>query len=835
MTEVDARQSDTAHPPIDSGPAVADPGSADPGAAAADPGAAEPGAAEPGAAEPGAAAADPGPAARRGRVVPPWLLFWRSPQGQPPWARPALLAIAAVAAVLYTWNITESGYAMYYSVAVKSMSVSWRAFFYGALDPGATITIDKLAGSFAPQALSARIFGFHQWSVTLPQAIEGVVAVLAMYRIGRRWNGATTGLLAAALFALTPITASMFGHPMEDGALTMCLVLAADAFQRAVMEARLKSLIWSGVWVGIGFQAKMLQAWMIVPALALTYLLVAPAGLRKRFAHVGIASVVMVAVSLSWIALYAVTPAADRPYVDGSTNNSAFAMVFGYNGLDRFGITIPGAARSMFSQGPLASQSTTAADSQRQSGSQQTGTNDQQQAGPGGFGQQGPGGSGQQGAPGGSSGSRGGPGGRGGDGWTKLIGTRYGSQIGWLYPLALLSLVFGLIWTRKEQRADPTRAGFVLWGLWLATFFVVFSQMAIPHTAYMASLAPPIAALSAAGIVGFLRAYRDGRARWVLPMVVVAELSWTIYLASEYSTFLPWLTWGVGAAALASVIVLVVAEFTTAIRRIALVGAVVGVVAMVAVPAAWSASVLDTTYAGSAFDASAGPGGGMGGMGGGGNRPTQNRGAFPGGGQGAGQTSGQGGGQSQRGNGQSWIQTRGGGQGGPGGMGGNGTLTAAQQQIANYLTAHRAGAKYVAATDSWNAAGPYIIATGQPYMTIGGFSGQAPKPTLADVKRMVSEGKLRYFLFSGSGGGGFGRGGGTGSVTATVSEWVRSTCATVPAAEYGGTDSTDSTDSNGPTDANGTNGSTGSDAGGQQGPGGGMFGGGSQPLYRCGG
>ena len=259
-----------------------------------------------------------------GRPRRRWEL-WRSPDGQPPWARPALLGIAALAGLLYAWNITQAGFAPFYSVAVKSMSVSWKAFFYGAFDPKATITIDKLAGSFLPQALSARIFGFSAWSLALPQVIEGVIAVLVMYRVVRRWAGVAPGLLAAGIFTLTPIAASMFGHSMEDGALTMCLVLAADACQRAVMEGRLRSLAWAGVWVGLGFQAKMLQAWMVLPALAVGYLLAAPVGLRRRLWHLGVSGAVMVAVSLSWIALYAVTPASDRPYVDGSTNNSAFA------------------------------------------------------------------------------------------------------------------------------------------------------------------------------------------------------------------------------------------------------------------------------------------------------------------------------------------------------------------------------------------------------------------------------------------------------------------------------------------------------------------------------
>src|SRR6266516_6351600 len=280
-----------------------------------------------------------GPPRRRWEV-------WRSPEGQPAWARPTLLGIAAVAALLYARNLAGAGLAPFYSVAVKSMSVSWKAFFYGAFDPKATITIDKLAGSFLPQALSARIFGFHPWSLALPQVIEGVVSMLAMYRVVRRCAGPVPGLLAAGIFAATPIAASMFGHSMEDGALTMCLVLAADSWQRAVMEGRLRSLCWAGVWVGLGFQAKMLQAWIILPALGLGYLLAAPGGLIRRLRQLGVAGLVMLAVSLSWIALYTFTPASDWPYVDGSTNNSAVAMVFGYNGVERFGISFPGSVAS---------------------------------------------------------------------------------------------------------------------------------------------------------------------------------------------------------------------------------------------------------------------------------------------------------------------------------------------------------------------------------------------------------------------------------------------------------------------------------------------------------
>src|SRR5207302_714951 len=423
---------------------------------------------------------------------------------QPAWARPALLGIAAVAALLYARNLAGAGLAPFYSVAVKSMSVSWKAFFYGAFDPKATITIDKLAGWFLPPALSARIFGFHPWSLALPQVIEGVVSVLAMYRVVRRWAGPAAGLLAAGIFAATPIAASMFGHSMEDGALTMCLVLAADSWQRAVIEGRLRSLCWAGVWVGLGFQAKMLQAWIILPALGLGYLLAAPGGLIRRLGQLGVAGLVMLAVSLSWIALYTFTPAADRPYVDGSTNNSAVAMVFGYNGVERFGISFPGSVASFGGGGggPVGRVAPAAGR-----------------------------GAGQQYNAGGFLGRSG--------GWTKLVSDRFGPEIGWLYPLALVAVIAGLAWA------------YYLWS----------------------------------GFRAFLP--------WVLPVAI-----------------------GLGVAAIA---VMVAARLSRRARG-AVVGAglAVGVAAMLAAPAAWAASVLDSRYAGSSFDASAGPAGGFGPGGGGG-------------------------------------------------------------------------------------------------------------------------------------------------------------------------------------------------------------------------
>jgi 4-amino-4-deoxy-L-arabinose transferase-like glycosyltransferase len=624
-----------------------------------------------------------------------WQL-WRSPAGQPPWARPALLAIAALAALLYAWNITDAGLAPFYSVAVKSMSESWKAFFYGAFDPQATITIDKLAGSFLPQALSARLFGFHPWSLALPQVIEGVISVLVMYRVVRRWAGVTSGLLAALLFTLTPIAASMFGHSMEDGALTLCLVLAADACQRAVLEGRLRSLLWAAAWIGIGFQAKMLQAWIAVPALVIAYLLCAPTRLQKRLWHLAVFAAVTTAVSLSWILLYTLTPAGDRPYIDGSTDNNPFVMVFGYNGLARFGINVPGAVR---------------------------------------FG-------GRPGGPGTGAASG------FGTGWTKLLGSTYGPEIAWLYPLAALALICGLLWTRRTRRDDPVRSGFIMWGLWLITFTLVFSKMSvIPHTAYVASLAPALAALSGAGIVMFWRAYHaTGPRGWLLPAATAASLAWAAFLWRSYTGFLPWALYGTIAIGVVGLVIMAAARpwqplptTATTPTRLLTAGLTLAVFAAVfAAPATWAASVLDTKYGGSSFNASAGPAGGGGGFG-----------------------------------------ASVGGNFGPGGLlGTTDSLTASESDLYNYLTAHRDGASYLMAVNTWTEAAPYILATGQEVMPMGGFSGTVPSPTLPRIQQLVSSGQLKFFLLNGSAGN---------TTMAAVEVWVENSCATVPAKDYAST------------------------------------------------
>jgi 4-amino-4-deoxy-L-arabinose transferase-like glycosyltransferase len=663
------------------------------------------------------------------------------PDDQPSWARPSLLAIAAVAAVLYSWNIDHAGLSGFYSVAVKSMSESWKAFIFGAFDPKATITLDKLAGSFVPQAISAWIFGFHPWSLALPQVIEGVVSVLVMYRVVRRWVGPAAGLIAAGLFAVTPVAASMFGHSMEDGALTMCLVLAADRYTYAVTHGRLRSLIWCGFWIGLGFQAKMLQAWMALPALAIGYLYAAPIDRRHRVRHLLIAGAATLAVSVSWVALYTVVPASARPYIDGSTNNSAISMVFGYNGLERFGIHFPGSVASMFGGhghfgfgprggGPVTAGGPAAATAAHVGAAAGAGAT-------GGFG---------------GHFAHGGFG--GGGGWTKLFGTRFGPEIGWLYPLALIALTCGLAWNRRASRTDLVKGGYVMWGTWLITFGLVFSKMSvIPHTAYVASLAPALAALSGAGIVMFWREYRNGTSRgWLLPVAVAAEVAWSAYLWWPYRTFLPVVA-AIGLAlGVTAVIALVATPHVSRLggtrlaspragARIVVTVMLAGITAMLVAPAAWSASVLDLKYSGTEMNADAGPA----------DMAMPKLPQLPG---------------------ASKLMAA-----GMRAFAGTGTLTPAQEDIYRYASAHRDGAPYLMAVTSWSQAAPYIEATGQEVLPMGGFSGTVPSPTLSRVEQLVRTGELRFFVLASQPSFGFMR---QGKAATEISSWVRGSCRAVP-------------------------------------------------------
>ncbi|MEA5361730.1 glycosyltransferase family 39 protein [Amycolatopsis sp., V23-08] len=404
--------------------------------------------------------------------------------------RVALGAVLVVAATLWCWALGSRTLQPYYAAAVHSMSRDVTAFFFAGFDPAGFVSVDKPPLAFWTQTLGVTVFGFHPWAIALVQAVEGVAAVFVLHRVVRRWAGPATALLAAALFALTPITAAINRDNVPDTLLVLLLLLAAYCVTRAVEGNGTRWLVWAGVFVGLGFLTKMLAAWIVLPGLALAYFLGAR---ERRLSRLALAGAVTLVVSLSWPVVVSLWPGA-KPFVGSTTDGSVWQLAFGYNGVTRLvgGTTGVGAGYGTTIGATLG----------------------------------------------------------GGPGPLRLFDTEVGGQIAWLLPLALGSLVVAAC--RARGAAPETRAGWALWGGWLVVGAAVFSFTGgIFHGYYTAELAPAIAALSAAGLV---TAWRWRSAWFVLPVAVVVTAALAFVILDRTPGWLPWLRYTVVALALLTVV-----------------------------------------------------------------------------------------------------------------------------------------------------------------------------------------------------------------------------------------------------------------------------------------
>jgi 4-amino-4-deoxy-L-arabinose transferase-like glycosyltransferase len=489
--------------------------------------------------------------------------WWRRP-GRPAWSVPARAAIFAMTALLYTWNLARIGMGNdFYAAAVKSGTESWKAFFFGSLDPGSFITVDKPPAALWLMELSGRLFGFSSWSMLLPEALAGVATVMVLYHLVRRWFGEPAAVMASLALALTPVAVVIFRYNDPDAFLTLLLVLAAWGCWRAIETGKTIGLVLAGALVGLAFLTKTLDAFIVVPALALAYLWCGPPRLARRIGQLGWAALALLVSSGWWVAIVELWPKGARPYIGGSTDNSELNLIFGYNGFAR-----------IFGSGGAGAGGGTAAGTSSAFG--------------------------------------------GGEGLLRMFDSELGGQISWLLPVAVVGLVAGLWLTRHHARSDGRRAGFVLWGGTLLMFLAVYDYAkGIFHPYYTVVIAPAIAALAGAGAVALWRLGRQSlRWAWVLPATIVGTVLWADALLARTSGYDAWLGPTVVVTGVLSALILLLCMVRPkGTRWFALFAGTVAAVSVLAGPAAYSLTTLGTT---TSAIATAGPASASGGIGAGG-------------------------------------------------------------------------------------------------------------------------------------------------------------------------------------------------------------------------
>ncbi|MFD8495035.1 ArnT family glycosyltransferase [Amycolatopsis sp. NPDC059657] len=411
----------------------------------------------------------------------------------PRWLRPAVFGLLAATAALYLWNLTASGYGnSFYAAAVQAGTQSWKAWLFGSLDAGNVVTVDKPPAAMWVTVAFARVFGFSSFTVLAPQALMGVASVGMLYATVKRTSGPVAGLFAGAGLALTPVAALMFRFNNPDALLTLLLIVGAYCVVRSLDKASARWLAFAGVAIGFAFLTKMMQAFLVLPAFGLVYLITAPTTLRKRILHLLGALGAMI-VSAGWyIALVDLWPASSRPYIGGSTNNSLLELALGYNGLSRI----------LGNEG----------------GGPSVG------GGPGGNGNVGFGGA---------------------SGLGRMFGASFGTEVSWLLPAAVIGLIAGLWFTRRAPRTDRTRAALILWGGWMLVTGLTFSLMSgIVHPYYAVALAPSIVAVVAISGRALWQGRKNMSARVVLAGMVAVTAVWDFILLDRTSDWLPALRWG---------------------------------------------------------------------------------------------------------------------------------------------------------------------------------------------------------------------------------------------------------------------------------------------------
>ncbi len=559
----------------------------------------------------------------------------------PPWSRPALIAITALAAALMLIDVTRSGYGnTYYATGALAASHSWSALLTNAADLGEYVSLDKGPLPDWLMGISGRVFGFGSFSVMVPDALYGIATVVVLYDAVRRALGREIAILAALFMALTPVAVLVARYNAPDGLLLLLLVCAAWSLTVAAQSGRLRELLLCAAFVGLAFNTKMLEAYLPLPAFALAFLLSGRRPLRRRLGELALAGALALLVSLTWFASMMLIPAGERPYVGDSTDNSWFQLILEGNGIQRVTGNAGAFGRNLDSN------------------------------------------------------------------LLYLFGHRVAGQIAWLLALALVGLVLGLLTMRSSRRESFAFGAYALWGAWAVMGCVVLSVSAgARHAYYTSILAPAVATLAAAALVTLWRSARDSPlAAAGLAIAVGGTALIGFAVLADSADFLPWLRWVVLACGLVAGAAVLAPHAHNAFRRPATttLAAAGAAVALFAGPASYSVATVTREHTG--YDPTAGP-----------SLSANGHAAAPAGSHTAAPAASLGFAQSLE------------------------SLTA-------YLLAHRGHARFLVAATDAKTADPIALGTGQPVITVGGYTGADPAPTSGQLERLIGSGRLRYVL-----------------------------------------------------------------------------------------
>ncbi|EKQ56841.1 MULTISPECIES: glycosyltransferase family 39 protein [unclassified Clostridium] len=625
----------------------------------------------------------------------------------------------------------------YYSAGVKSMMMNLKNFFFVSSDPSGFVTIDKPPVGFWLQTISAKIFGFSGWSVILPQALAGVISVWLIYYLVKRSFGTLAALVSALCLATTPIFVAASRNNTIDNLLVLSLLLACAAISRGAEDGKFKYLILSLILVGIGFNIKMVEAYMLAPAIFITYFLSSAIPYKTKFKHLFAGGIILLVVSLSWALIVDLVPANDRPFIGSSTDNSVIELIIGHNGLERIGLGGRNAnrgvnqpQRSENQDQELQNQDGESRNQNRSPQNQDGGLQDQMPAG------------------------RNGMGNNSKTGITRLFTyNNLSDQISWLLPFAIIGAIIAAIEEKvRLLRFDNKRKlSLLLWFTWLLPEFIYFSfSKNVTHTYYLTTMAPSIAALTGIGLSTMWKLYNEvNLKRWLLPAAfIVNGLIEILILSPNYKTSNGYRITLIATGILcigASIVLIINAVIRRKIsiqpektlgRKLNIILTSIAFIGILTAPVVWSSTTLFYPMNGSSPAAGLELASGR-----------QNR----------------------------------------------NSNDSSDTKLIQFLENNKQNEKYLVAVPSaMTYASDLILKTGEPIMTIGGFSGSDQIISLEEFRQLVADGSIRYALVGSQGrmGGGFG---GSNS-NSRITNWITENGKLVPDSEW--KDSTTSDEQN---------------------------------------